>query len=92
MRVSNYLLPLAAALTQQVTAAPSSNEDSTCLPVVDLGYVSTFSTIPIPFPLLDRQAERKSTKELHRALWHNPDTDLYKFQNVRYGRSPTGDL
>ncbi|KAF4447925.1 carboxylesterase family protein [Fusarium austroafricanum] len=68
MRVPNYLLPLTAVLTAQVTAAPTSNENSTYLPVVDLGY------------------------ELHRALWHNPDTDLYKFQNVRYGRSPTGDL
>ncbi|RKL50890.1 hypothetical protein BFJ72_g343 [Fusarium proliferatum] len=30
--------------------------------------------------------------EFHRALWYNPDTDLYKFQNVRYGRSPTDNL
>ncbi|KAF5021002.1 hypothetical protein F66182_6933 [Fusarium sp. NRRL 66182] len=76
MRLSNYLLPLTAVLTLQATAAPTSNENSTHLPVVDLGY----------------QTKRKFFKELHRALWHNPDTDLYKFQNVRYGRSPTGDL
>ncbi|RBQ68334.1 hypothetical protein FVER14953_13995 [Fusarium verticillioides] len=68
MRVSNYILLLTAVLTPQATAAPSSNESSTYLPVVDLGY------------------------ELHRAIWHNLDTDLYKFQNVRYGRSPTGKL
>ncbi|EXK79032.1 hypothetical protein FOQG_16325 [Fusarium oxysporum f. sp. raphani 54005] len=68
MCVLNYMLLLTAVLTPQVTAAPTSNENSTYLPDVDLGY------------------------ELHRALWYNPDTDLYKFQNVRYGRSPTGDL
>uniref|UniRef100_A0A0B7KKN8 Carboxylic ester hydrolase n=1 Tax=Bionectria ochroleuca TaxID=29856 RepID=A0A0B7KKN8_BIOOC len=30
--------------------------------------------------------------ELHRALWHNPDTDVYKFQNIRYARAPTTNL
>ncbi|KAK7211811.1 hypothetical protein V2G26_018989 [Clonostachys chloroleuca] len=67
MRVST-LLPLAAALAQQVTAAPASKDNATCLPIVDLGY------------------------ELHRAIWHNPDTDLYKFQNIRYARAPTANL
>ncbi|KNB20723.1 hypothetical protein FOXG_17655 [Fusarium oxysporum f. sp. lycopersici 4287] len=43
-------------------------------------------------PNNNRQTERNSIKELHRTLQYNPDTDLYKFQNVRYGQSPTGDL
>ncbi|CAG9977280.1 unnamed protein product [Clonostachys byssicola] len=67
MRVST-LLPLAAALAQRVTAVPTSKDNATCLPVVDLGY------------------------ELHRAIWHNTDTDLYKFQNIRYARAPTANL
>lgn len=90
MRVHNYMVLLAVVLTPQVTAAPNFSENSTYLPVVDLGYVSTFRTIP--YLLVSRQTDREFIQELHRALWHNPDTDLYKFQNVRYGRSPTGDL
>jgi hypothetical protein len=39
MRVST-LLPLLAALAQKVTAGPASKDNATCLPVVDLGYVS----------------------------------------------------
>lgn len=42
MRISNYILLLTAVLTWQVTAALTSNENSAHLPVVDLGYVSTF--------------------------------------------------
>ncbi|KAF5618588.1 carboxylesterase family [Fusarium sp. NRRL 52700] len=66
MRVSTYLLLSTAILTLQATAAPTSHENSTYLPIVDLGY----------------QTKTRLCKELHRALWHNPDTDLYKFQNI----------
>lgn len=48
MRVSNYMLLLTIVLTPQVTVAPTFNENSTYLPVVDLGYVSTFGTILHP--------------------------------------------
>ncbi|CAJ0554867.1 Ff.00g133800.m01.CDS01 [Fusarium sp. VM40] len=83
MRVHNYMVLLAVVLTPQVTAAPNFSENSTYLPVVDLGYASTFRTIA--YLLVGRQTDREFIQELHRALWHNPDTDLYKFQNTGVG-------
>src|SRR5688572_7113266 len=89
MHVAAYLLVMGAASGLPVMAAPASHTNSSCLPVVDLGYVSPETKCPC-----DGSEARADLllQELHRALWYNEETDIYKFQNVRYAREPSGDL
>lgn len=76
-------------LGSTISAAPTTARNSSCLPVVDLGYVSNRTDTNV---LVLKQNADGSAQELHRALWHNKETDIYKFQNIRYAQEPKGDL
>lgn len=73
-------------------STPLSKADTTCLPVVDLGYVSTHTETEMVATTQTSLVLTCQTQELHQALEYNATSDVYTFQNIRYGRNPTGDL
>lgn len=85
MHIQHYHRVLYALIgfASAVSAAPKSS----CLPIVDLGHVRDPNTI-----LSNQITYTPILQEIHQALSHDPKTDAYLFQNVRYAQAPTGNL